>query len=81
MQLRLDNSGEIEDQKYQVEGVVTKECQEPVTLESLQKQLLSIRYDADKYYQRLNLYTKRFTVDVNDGFGGFISSLLEEVQS
>lgn len=61
-------------------GVFRKELPAQSTVESVRKQLPSVRTEVGRYRQRLPLYTERFTEEVNDGFSEFQYSLRTEVR-
>lgn len=79
-QLRSEDSQEVGALKYRLDGVVAKERWSLTIIESLRGLLLSARSDADKYFQRLLLFTERFTADVVNSFSGFLYNLSTEVK-
>lgn len=80
LQLRSDDSQEIEDLQHRVDGAVGKERRSENIIKSLPVQLLSVRSDLHNYRQRLSPYTERYTVDIAHGFSDFLYSIGEEVQ-
>lgn len=74
MQLRSEDSQENEELRYQSDGAVAKKHRAQNSIASLRERLLSVRYDVDKYFHRLCLYTERFTADVTDRCSGFLYS-------
>lgn len=80
LELSSEDGQEVEDFNYRSDGAVAKERRSENMLTSLREQLLSVRSDSYKYRQHWDLYNKKFTMDVTNGFSGFLYNLRTEVK-
>lgn len=71
-QLRLKDTQEVKILKYRLDGSVTEERRAQKTIGSVQRPVLAIRSDIDKYCQRFPLYTESFMANITDGISEFL---------
>lgn len=80
LQLRSEDSQVAANLNYRLISAVAKKRRGQNKVVFRRQQLLSVRFNAAKYRQRLPRYIERFTADVTDVFNGFLSSIRTEVQ-
>lgn len=78
--LRSENSKAFEDMKYRLDAAIPKKLRALSFTESVRERLLSARSNVEKDLQRLPLYTEMLTVDVTNGFSGFLYCLSTDVK-
>lgn len=75
LQIKSDIRQKVAVLKDRLDRAVAKDRRSKTIINSPQEQLLSVRFDVDKYCRRLSPYTDRFTADVADDFSGFLYNL------
>lgn len=81
LHFRSENSQEVEDLKYRLDGSVVEESRSHTVIVRFQEELLSVRSDVDNYHQCPTLYDLGFKANITDGFTGILYILNTEVSS
>lgn len=72
LECRSDHGKRAENLNYKLVSAIDKERRAQSTVDPPREHLLSVRFNLDKYPQRLTFYTERATEDVTESFSAFL---------